>query len=327
MRRPAPAVVAAILCLAAALPARADDPAPLAPQRIDIADPQRYWRDNGFVELTPAIRVSTAPGWRTLVYLRIPEGGRISARFLDDQERPTLLMPPGSASDRVSLTSDETGQWTVDDVRGTRWGPDGREYFHVYRPTGVQAGAPLTGWEWPRDDPHRANAANALLTQFVRDTPQPFSGLLPSFGEVWRFRALNQCQQCHVADKPAARLDGGRLPSWATDASGLYVPLAVLADRAPLSTTPMFSDPNAGAAFVAARCGDQPASQHIGRRSRWFGCPDDTVPMGVFDLEAARQAGDPHAERLCQSRRYLYDRMDDAARLAFARAFRACGMG
>jgi mono/diheme cytochrome c family protein len=322
-----PAALAASM-LFAAVAARADLPAtPLEPARIDIADPTRYWRDGGFVELTPAIRVSTAPGWRTVVYLRIPDGGRIATQMLADQGRSTLLLPPGSASDRVSLTADAGGQWTVDDVRGTRWGADGREYFHVYRPTGAGLGAPLQGWEWPRDDPHRANAASALLTALVRDSPQPFSGALPSWGEVMRFRALNQCQQCHVADKPMAGSDRAALPPWATDASGLYVPLAVLADRAPLSTTPMFSDPNAGAPFVVARCGDAPAREHMGRRSRWFSCPDDGVPMGVLDVAAARAAGDPHAERLCASRRYLFERMDSAGREAFAAAFAVCGIG
>jgi hypothetical protein len=326
MRRFASSLALCVLFCLAVGGARADLPVPLVPTRIDIADPRGYWRDNGFVELTPAIRVSTAPGWRTVVYLRIPAGGVITTRMLDDQRRPTLKLPPGSASDRVSLTADEAGQWTVDDVRGTRWGPDGREYFHVYRPAGIEPGAPLTGWEWPRDDPHRANAANSLLTQFVRDTPQPLTGLLPSWGEVARFRALNQCQQCHIPDKPEARYDRAGLPSWATDASGLYVPLAVLTDRAPLSTTSMFSDPNAGDPFVSARCGDKPASEHMGRRSRWFSCPDDGMPMGVLDVAAARAAGDPHALGLCAARRYLYERMDAAGRKAFAAAFAACGI-
>ncbi|MCC7047574.1 MAG: hypothetical protein IT562_12755 [Alphaproteobacteria bacterium] len=321
------AALAATVFLAAGS-ARADLPAPaLEPRRVDIADPQRYWRDNGFVEMTPAIRVSTAPGWRTLVYLRIPEGARIAVRLLPGQERPTLTLPPGSESDRVSLADGGDGLWSVDDVRGTRWGADGREYFRVFRPVDAAPGAALTGWEWPRDDPHRALAATALLTQLVRDTPAPFTGVTPSFGAVMRFRSLNQCQQCHVADKPIAQSDRAALPPWPTDSSGLYVPLAVLADRAPLSTTPMFNDPNAGAPFVAARCGNLPAAEHIGRRSRWFSCPDDAVPIGILDVPAARAAADPHAARLCASRRYLFDRMDADGRRAFAAAFAACGIG
>jgi hypothetical protein len=245
---------------------------------------------------------------------------------LASQDRSTLHLPPGSASDRVSLAAGADGEWTVDDVRGTRWGADGREYFHVYRPAGPDLHAPLVGYEWPRDDPHLAIAATALLTALVRETPAPFSALLPSWGEVARFRQLNRCDTCHVADKPMAETDRALLPSWATDASGLYVPLAVLADRAPLSTSRMFHDPNSGEAFVTATCGDQPAREHLGRRSRWFSCPDDAVPMGMLDVPAGLAAGDPHVLRVCASRRYLFDRLDPAGRRAFTGAFVACGI-
>lgn len=328
------AVLVWLTCLilsAAGLGAWADT-APLAPLRIDIADPARHWRDSGFVELTPAIRVSVPAGARTAIYLAIPDGATVRARMLPEQGRATLVLPPGSVSDRVGFTADEDGRWTVEDVRGTRWGADGREYFHVYRPLTAAADAALAGYEWPRDDPHRAVEATALLTQMVRDLPQPFSGALPSWGSVARFRALNQCERCHVADKAEARADGAPLPPWATDASGLYVPLAVLGDRAPLSTTPFFDDPNAGDPFVAARCavgaaGEQPAQEHLGRRSRWFSCPDGGVPVGIFDVAAALKAGDAHARLLCASRRYLFERMDADARRLFAASFAACGIG
>lgn len=296
------------------------------PSRIDIGDPRAYWRDQGFVELTPAIRVSVAPGARTAILLKIPEGARIATRLLPAQNRATFLLPPGSASDRVSLAAGADGEWTVDDVRGTRWGVDGREYFHVYRPAGPDLHAPLVGYEWPRDDPNLAIAATTLLTALVRDTPAPFTALLPSWGEVARFRQLNRCDTCHVADKPMAETDRAVLPSWATDASGLYVPLAVLADRAPLSTSRMFHDPNSGEAFVTATCAGQPAREHLGRRSRWFSCPDDAVPIGTLDVPAGLAAGDPHVLRVCASRRYLFDRLDPAGREAFAAAFAACGI-
>lgn len=315
--------LAAVMAVVVAVPACAEA---LAPTRIDIADPRAYWRDGGFVELTPAIRVSVAPGARTAIFLKIPEGARIATRLLESQGRVTLQFPPGSTSDRVSLALSADGDWTVDDVRGTRWGADGREYFHVYRPNGPDLHAPLVGYEWPRDDPHLAIAATTLLTDLVRATPAPLSALLPSWGEVARFRQLNRCDACHVADKPVAESDRALLPSWATDASGLYVPLAVLADRAPLSTSRMFHDPNTGEAFFSATCGGQPAREHMGRRSRWFSCPDDAVPMGILDVAAGLAAGDPHVERVCASRRYFFDRLDPAGRQAFAAAFAACGI-
>lgn len=320
------ALAASILAILGMAPDARGQEARPAPARIEIADPRTYWRDQGFVELTPAIRVSVAPGARTAIFLKIPEGARIATRLLPSQGRATLLLPPGSVSDRVSLAASADGEWTVDDVRGTRWGVDGREYFHVYRPAGPELHAPLIGYEWPRDDPHLAIAATSLLTDLVRDTPAPFSALLPSWGEVARFRQLNRCDSCHVADKPMAQSDRALLPSWATDASGLYVPLAVLDDRAPLSTSRMFHDPNSGEAFVTAACGDQPAREHLGRRSRWFSCPDDAVPMGTLHVAAGLAAGDPHVARVCASRRYLFDRLDPAGRQAFAAAFAACGI-
>ena len=113
------AILAIVLALGAASTSCAQAP---APTRIEIADPRAYWRDQGFVELTPAIRVSVAPGARTAIYLKIPEGARIGTRLLPAQGRATLILPPGSASDRVSLAASADGEWTVDDVRGTRWG-------------------------------------------------------------------------------------------------------------------------------------------------------------------------------------------------------------
>lgn len=321
MKRSVLASIALVLALGAAPAVRSE-----APARIDIVDPRAYWRDQGFVELTPAIRVSVAPGARTAIFLKLPEGGRIATRAVPAQDRATFLFPPGSVADRVSLAAGPDGEWTVDDVRGTRWDALGREYFHVYRPSGPEMHAPLVGYEWPRDDPHLAIGATALLTDLVRATPAPFTQLLPSWGEVARFRMLNRCDSCHVADKAMADSDNAALPSWATDASGLYVPLAVLADRAPLSTSRFFHDPNSGAAFVTATCGDQPAREHLGRRSRWFSCPDDAVPMGILDVPAGLVAGDPHVLRVCASRRYLFDRLDPPGRQAFAAAFAACGI-
>ncbi|MCK6454409.1 MAG: hypothetical protein L6R19_26700 [Alphaproteobacteria bacterium] len=298
------------------------------PRRVEIADPSRYWRDNGFVELTPAIRVSVPLGARTLVYLKIPEGGLLTTRQVARQQRPTIRLPPGSAAARVSLTADEAGTWTVEDVRGTRWDAQGREYFHVYRPRGAEAGAPLVGYEWPRGDDALQDRATALLTDLVRDLPLPFRGSAPAPREVARFRALNDCGSCHQPDKGQASSPFERLPPWLTDASGIYVPLAVLSDRAVLSTTPAFHDPNAEDPFVAARCADgAPASEYVRWGRHFFRCGDGGMPVGIHDMQAARAAGDAHAGRVCASRRHLFERMDEAGRRAFAAAFRACGIG
>ena len=297
------------------------------PRRVEIADPAHHWHDDGFVELTPSIRVSVPLGARTLVYLKLPDGARLTTRYLADQRRHTILLPPGSASDRVGLMADEAGTWTVEDVRGTRWDAEGREYFHVYRPATAAAGARLVGYEWRRGDAALQQRATEMLTEMVSDLPTPFSGSPPSGRGIAQFRALNECQSCHVPDKGQATSPYERLPPWTTDASGIYVPLAVLADRAVLSTTPAFHDPNASDPFVQARCAGGPAMEYVRWGRHFFRCADGGLPIGLHDVAAARAAGDAHAERVCASRRYLYERMDDAGRQAFTAAFRACGIG
>ncbi len=327
MRRYLPTIFAAICglgWLAQALSCHASAEV----RRIEITDPGRYWQDNGFVELTPAIRVSVPLGARTLIYLRIPEGASVTTRLLADPQRPTIQLPPGSAAARVSLTPDEAGTWTIEDVRGTRWDARNREYFHVYRPARPEAGAPLVGFEWPRGEDTLQDRATELLTDLIRDLKLPFRGSAPAPHEVAGFRALNDCAPCHMPDKRQAGSPFDRLPPWPTDANGIYVPLAALSDRAVLSTTPTFHDPNAADPFVQARCADgAPATEYVRWGRHFFRCGDGSLPMGVHDMQAARAAGDAHAGRVCASRRYLFERMDETGRRAFAAAFRACGIG
>jgi hypothetical protein len=296
-------------------------------RRIDIADPAHYWRDNGFIALTPAIRVSVSPGAETVVYLKIGPGGRLATRYLPDQRRYSLTLPPGSTADRVSFATDGAGHRTIDDVRGTRWDAEGNEYFHVYRPVSGRIEAPLAGYEWRRDDAGQERAATDALIALIQETPAPFGERPAGAGDVRRFRALNRCQLCHVADKPQARSPEERLPPWATDGSGLYVPPAVLADEAPLSTTDDFDDPNEGDRFVAARCPSAPAVLQGRPGDHWYVCADGGLPLGRRDVPAGRAAGDAYTAQLCASRRYLFDRLDALGRQAFAAAFAACGIG
>src|SRR5690242_9229453 len=82
-----------------------------APRRIDITDPGRFWQDNGFVALSPAIRVSVSPGAETVVYLKVGNGGLVT-HYLPDQRRYSVALPPGSAADRVSFATDGAGHRT-----------------------------------------------------------------------------------------------------------------------------------------------------------------------------------------------------------------------
>ena len=293
-------------------------------QRLDVADPSRFWLGEGYVALTPAIRVSVFPGTETVIYLRIPEGARLQTRYLADQGRHTFQLPAGSASDRVSFSLRGDGPPTIDDVRGTRWGADGVEYFHVLRPTAFAAGAPLAGYEWPRGDAKSQDLATGKLVDLIRSTSESTPQLHASRRDIARFRDLNRCQGCHQADKPPAADDRDPLPPWPTDASGLYVPLAVLDDSALLSASDFFDDPNAGDRFVTASCASGAAELRENGYSRWFNCPDGSMPTGRYDIRAALRSGENHAKQVCATRLYLFDHLDHVGRKAFDKAMTSC---
>jgi hypothetical protein len=290
---------------------------------IVIRDPLDRWRREGFVEMAPTIRVSIATGGgaETRVFLRLPEGARVTT---GGARGPGLLFPPGTESDRVSYVLAPGGQarW-IDDVRGTRWGDDGTEYFHVYLPRDEREGSPLVGVEWRRDDPEQERQATDWLVDWVRTHRSPTDGDTMSEAQAARFRRLNHCQWCHVADKPEATSATDRLPPWPTDGRGLYSPLAVLSPHAVLSNTPSFDDPNARDPFVKTRCPD--GATHLEGRPgyHWFSCPSG-VPHGERDLLAAMQAADDYAGRTCQARRYLVSHMDDPARALYAPTLQPC---
>ena len=292
--------------------------------RKDIASPGQYWRNAGYVALVPAIRVSISPGTETLIYLHVPDGAKITTRLLAEQGRHSFVLPPGSAADRVSLSLREGA---IEDVRGTRWGSDGSEFFHVYRPTKPGAGAPLAGYEWRRDNAVAAAAATKKLLAMMRSVGRLHPDLGMSRDDAGRFSSLNQCQSCHQADKPVALDDRDPLPPWATDGSGLYVPISVFDDSAPLSMSDAFDDPNADDRFVTATCAGAPAARETGYGARYFSCPDGAMAMGRYDLQAALDAGDEHAQKVCASRRYIFSHLDETGRAAFAKAMAPCRNG
>lgn len=124
------AVAATMLVSVVAAIATAATPAN-GPVATEIVNPSQYWAESGFVALVPAIRVSVTPGSKTAIYLRVPDGQRIATRFLPDQARYTLKLPPGSVADRVSYSMRADGTSALRDVRGTRWDENGVEFFHV----------------------------------------------------------------------------------------------------------------------------------------------------------------------------------------------------
>lgn len=288
---------------------------------VRVTDPQRYWADHGFELLAPSIRVSVAAhsGARTRIYLKIGAAGEVELRSDDGG---ALQYPPGSEADRVSLVryrgSNSRG-YTIDDVRGTRWDEQGREWFHVYRASGPEPHAALVGYEWLRDDRRAAREATERLARLVETTLLP-NGYRSNRWDVRRFVRLNRCQSCHIANKPTATSLYDRGPPWATDAHGLFTPLAVLRSRAPLSAESAFHDPNANDPYVHAWCGSERATRLGSPGGYYFSCSDGSYPLGTRQLHAE----DPYTPHVCASRRFLYARLDARAKAHYRDALDAC---
>jgi hypothetical protein len=269
------------------------------PTAIRIEDPDRHWRDSGFVEMvTPLAPPTSADGRdRIAVWLALPAGESIAG--------PELRYPAGTVADRV-----ESFGGQVVDVRGTRFLAGGVELFHVLR----RNGDALTGYEWRRGDAERerraAERSAALVAAPARE----------------RFRQLNDCAGCHRHDRPpASRVDTAG-PRRATDASGLYQVLAVLSDAAPIDHHRP-REVNVDSPYLRVECpdGSAPELHDDGGGARHYACPDGGVPIGHVDIERARGDSDPRALAVCRSRRYLSDHMTREARAAFGPAFAACG--
>jgi hypothetical protein len=292
--------------------------------RVWIHDRGRYWKEEGFFELTPPIRVPSRDGLEKItVWLRIPEGRTLEIRRREDGA-PELFYPPGTIADRVDLRDGQDDD-SVEDVRGTRFEVDG-EYFHVLRP---QDDSDLSGYEWPRDSARSARVATDRMLDLLAHSSSLADTLDPEAG-LRLFRRQNECAECHVPNKPErhARL-GGRedaLPNRKTDASGLYTVEAVLSDSAPLETH-RAQDMNEDQPYVSIVCSDgNRAKLAVGPQAvrRQYVCDDRSVPYATFALREALAHGDPHAIAVCASRAYLESHMTAYGRAAYEAPLDEC---
>ena len=308
-------------------------PLPSGVTRIDVVDPDTHWARRGFVEMVPAVAPPVARGGRgrIQVFLKIPEGGRITV--VERDGRALLQYPPGTIADRVeSLSSKDKTRWAVSDVRGTKIRDDGTEEYHVYRPlrSGFD-GSPLFGYAWPKDDPEAGEATFALF----REAFEHRSGFLfPHRGErlkrrIRTFHAQHACAACHVAGKPAAVDRTAKLPFRPTDARGFYAPLSVLVSSGMLETYRP-RDLNHEDSAVTLRCAEAdvtPERHDDGKGGVRFTCGDETAHVWAdVDVPAGLRQGNPRIRKLCAARRYLFDHMAPGARRAFVSAFAACGI-
>lgn len=290
---------------------------------LRIERPQTRWLDEGFIKMTPPVRLPSDREGRDKIEVWLMVGdGKIGARRLDDG-RVTLSFPAGTVADRVESLGD-----AVIDVRGTTLLADG-ELFHVYVPEG-EAPSALVGWEWRRGDKDaEASATRALLARLdttkrkLRGEPAPSER--QHANSLASYAKNNACATCHVHDKPPVLVgDAVHRP---TDASGFYVPLSVLADAVPLERHRPW-ETNVNDPFLALTCADGHAPRLLKQDGvRMFSCGTPEIPMGRLDVTRAVAARDERALDVCRSRRALHERMDAEARALFAEAFRVCGLG
>jgi hypothetical protein len=303
-------------------------------RRIEIDDPLGFWGDQGYSVLVPAVRMSIPPGGRagTAIFFKIPGGDPILSKTHPSQVVPaSFVFPTGTSADRVAyvMLEDEAGDPVIRvlDVRGTRIGSDGTQYFRVLRPGGPELDAPMIGYEWPRDDERARDEATYRLLDELKDVKQPIVESTPSPQSLARLALLNHCEICHLPDKGPSAPDS-HLPAWPTDGSGFYIPLAVLMDHAPLSTQPGLHDPNAEDPYIETSCGSAPAAVDGAPNNKFFSCPDEErLPMGRRDIRRGMEELDAYTMLVCGSRAFLLERMETGARDAFTPLMDECTTG
>ncbi|MEZ4428159.1 MAG: hypothetical protein R3A51_10785 [Nannocystaceae bacterium] len=292
---------------------------------ISVEDPESFWRDAGYIRMIPPARLpSTSPVLEQIeIWIKIPEGGVITTEYLPDQKRHTLRYPQGTHADRIEFLGHGPRR-QIADVRGTVFGPDGRERFRVLRPEQAQPNARLRGFEWDRGDPEQQAEVTRRMLEFLATTEQ-VKNMKPTQREAFerRFRGINQCAPCHTPRLAEAETLHAKGPVHrATDASGLYTIETVLRDRAPIEDYRRH-DLNLKDPAITHRCGDAPAlpGAHASAPPQ---CPDRGVPIAIFDLAASLAEGEPRARDLCRARAYLLERLDEAGLNAFADALTPC---
>ncbi len=308
--------------------------------QLTIRSPIGYWQRERFTRLLPPVRLpsSSAKIEQIEIWIRIPDGAKIGVETApavagdDGEATPMLRFPPGTVVDRVEYAGEGTRRF-VADVRGTRFGDDGRERFRVLRPERPGPGGRLRGFEWDRGDEAQQREVTEALLDFVGQT-KPFTAMEAGKREraLTRLRKINDCAGCHAAMRPAnQRLGEHGRANRRTDASGMYTPQTVLEDAAPTeSYRPR--DPNVGDPFISIRCPDGAAAERApakapGEPPGHARCPGGQVPVASYALTAALAAGAPRARAVCDAREYLYRHLDEAARAVFEDALQPCRAG
>ncbi len=279
------------------------------------AETSDAWRERGFVRMTAALRNPTSlDGTSSVdVWLSVPEGGTIALDTASDG--PHLVLPAGTRVDRVESIA-VAGKPRVDDVRGTELLTGGGQRFRVLR----RGEASLEGMAWPRSDAHAQARVDDRLAAWLET-----HGARPR--AVKRLIDLNQCARCHVSNKaPSTTAGQDGLPNRPTDGHGFYQVEGVLHDELPVETSRP-RDPNLHDPFVTYRCASGEPPQPVESTSvAHVRCADGAPVLGRLDVAQSLAAKDPHALAVCETRRFLFERMTTSARNAFGEAFAVCGI-
>jgi hypothetical protein len=298
---------------------------------LHVAESRGHFLRDGYVEMVPPVLLPPrSPRNVVEVWLKLPPQGRLTTVL--EGTRPLLRLPEGSVAARVE--KQQAGQkdvrdWRIADVRGTRFGPGEQETFFVLRPDDRSAAPPLSGWEWRRGAAEQHREATRLLQALAASIAPPDR----ADAERRSIEKTNDCAGCHVHRRPENQLPNEHgLANRSTDASGCFQIQSVLVSQLPLETY-FPSEVNAANPFMKFGCRegaelrDGSVSDGATQRGRARpSCSDGSIPWARFDVKKALAASSEQAEKLCASRRYLAEHLDDAGRQAFREGLTECGI-
>lgn len=313
-RMDVPMLLVALLACSTPIPTTIPEAAPPGVHDLRTADPPKHYRD-GFVQMHPVVHLpSNASDPQVEVWVRLPDKGTIT-----ETDTGLLTWPPGTIADRVEWRGTGDKRHVVD-VRGGSIAADGTSMHRLFRPTGPAPSDDLLGVAWAATDTTARKAAVERLIAGLLPT-EMVQGWSEKKRESWSggLRRKSNCTRCHVVARPVNTIANEHgLTNRGTDAVGWFTPASVFEDSLPIESygsVDFNTSPH-----LTVRCGDAPAKRV---EDAWT-CPENRVPVGHFDLSAALASSDPHALRVCESRRWLWERMDDKARDKRASAVQIC---
>ncbi len=288
---------------------------------LEIEQPHTYFRRSGFVLMNPPIALPGRKSGRskTEIWLKLPRGPALEVERAGEGQF-LLKFPRGTHLARVESELHEGGKWWVADVRATRLDEAG-EWFQVYRPSSLDADAPLWGTEWLRGDTVAQEAADNWVSELAGSLQSTESRQTRASRKA---RANNDCGGCHQYSRPDAKriLEFGPVHR-GTDVSGFFVPSTVLRDSAPLEDYAP-REMNLDRPFVSITCPQGELAVRGEPPFRQATCSAGAPPHAVFEISSALKANDSTARAVCESRRYLLEHMTPEVRSQFQAQWESC---